>query len=322
MDVTRYLAARGALVDRALAARLPATRTRLRQAIRYSLLAGGKRVRPILTLAAAEVAGAPARLALPFACALEMIHTYSLVHDDLPAMDDDDLRRGRPTSHRVYGEGLAILVGDALLTEAFRVMVGAQAVPAARRVAAVAEVAAAAGEQGMVGGQALDLAAEGRRTSVARLQDIHRRKTGALLRVAVRVGALVGGANPSTLRRLTTYGEHVGLAFQIVDDILDAAEAHTADGRKDKELAKATYPAILGLEGARQSAAREHAAALSALRTLGPKAEPLRAIATHIITRAALPAPSSSGAAGRGFAAPRTPRAPVRARASTGEPPA
>jgi len=321
MDVARYLAARGALVDRALAAQLPATRTRLRQAIRYSLLAGGKRIRPILTLAAAEVVGAPARLALPFACALEMIHTYSLVHDDLPAMDDDDLRRGRPTSHRVYGEGLAILVGDALLTEAFRVMADARAIPAARRVAAVAEVAAAAGEQGMVGGQALDLAAEGSRTSVARLQDIHRRKTGALLRVAVRVGALVGGANPSTLRRLTTYGEHLGLAFQIVDDILDAAEASTADGRTDKELAKATYPAILGLEGARQSAAREHAAALSALRTLGPKAEALRAIATHIITRAE-PSSAHSGAAGRGFAAPRTPRARVSARASTGEPPA
>ena len=322
MDVTRYLATRGALVERALTALLPATRTRLRQAIRYSLLAGGKRIRPILTLAAAEVAGAPARLALPFACALEMVHTYSLVHDDLPAMDDDDLRRGRPTSHRVYGEGLAILVGDALLTEAFRVMAGARAIPAARRVAAVAEVASAAGEQGMVGGQALDLAAEGQRTSVARLEGIHRRKTGALLRVAVRVGALVGGANASTLRRLTTYGEHVGLAFQIVDDILDAAEAHTADGRTDQALAKATYPAILGLDGARRSAVREHKAALSALRTLGAKAEPLRAIATHIVTRAELQTPPASGAAGRGFAAPRTPRARPSARASTREPPA
>jgi geranylgeranyl diphosphate synthase type II len=316
MDVARYLAARAALVNRALAARLPASGTRLRQAIRYSLLAGGKRIRPILTLATAEVVGAPARLVLPFACALEMIHTYSLVHDDLPAMDDDDLRRGRPTSHRVYGEGLAILVGDALLSEAFRVMACAAAVPTERRLAAVAEVAAAAGEDGMVGGQALDLAAEGRRTRLARVQDIHRRKTGALLRAAVRVGALLGGATPSALRRLTTYAEHVGLVFQIVDDILDAADERSADGRTDQALAKATYPAALGLEGARRSAAREHAAALAALRPFGPKADPLRAIATYIVIRAQ----PSSASVGRGFAAPHKTRARASARAATREP--
>src|SRR6266446_10350319 len=194
VDLERYLAARARLVERALAARFPPARTRLRQAMRYSLLAGGKRIRPVLALAAGEVCGAPARRVLPFACALEMIHTYSLVHDDLPAMDDDDLRRGQPTSHKVWGEGLAILVGDALLTEAFRVMAGAPGVPPARALGAVAEVAAAAGEAGMVGGQALDLAAEGSRPSLRRVQDIHRRKTGALLRSAVRVGALVAGA--------------------------------------------------------------------------------------------------------------------------------
>jgi geranylgeranyl diphosphate synthase type II len=316
MDVARYLAARVQLVNRALAGHFPASRTRLRQAIRYSLLAGGKRIRPILTLATAEVVGAPARLALPFACALEMIHTYSLVHDDLPAMDDDDLRRGRPTSHRVYGEGLAILVGDALLSQAFHVMACAGAVPAERRLAAVAEVAAAAGEEGMVGGQALDLAAEGRRTRLARVQEIHRRKTGALLRAAVRMGALVGGATPSTLRRLTTYGEHLGLAFQIVDDILDAAGAPAADGRTDQALAKATYPATLGLEAARRSAVRERDAALDALRPFGPEANPLRAIATHIVTRAEATFPSAE----RGFAALRTPRARASARAMTREP--
>ena len=306
MDVARYLAARVQLVNRALASHFPASRTRLRQAIRYSLLAGGKRIRPILTLAAAEVVGAPARLALPFACALEMIHTYSLVHDDLPAMDDDDLRRGRPTNHRVYGEGLAILVGDALLSEAFHVMACARAVPPKRRLAAVAEVAAAAGEEGMVGGQALDLAAEGHRIRLARVQAIHRRKTGALLRAAVRMGALLGGAPPSTLRRLTTYGEHVGLAFQIVDDILDAAGAPAADGHTDQTLAKATYPATLGLKGARRSAARERDAALDALRPLGPEATPLRAIATYVVARA----DASSRSAGRGLAAPRRTRAP------------
>src|SRR5206468_3759515 len=200
LDLERYLAARARLVERALAARFPPARTRLRQAMRYSLLAGGKRIRPVLALAAGEACGAPARRVLPFACALEMIHTYSLVHDDLPAMDDDDLRRGQPTSHKVWGEGLAILVGDALLTEAFRVMAGAPGVPPARALGAVAEVAAAAGEAGMVGGQALDLAAEGSRPSLRRVQDIHRRKTGALLRSAVRVGALVAGADARSRR--------------------------------------------------------------------------------------------------------------------------
>ena len=286
MDLERYLVARARLVERALAVRFPPARTRLRQAMRYSLLAGGKRIRPVLALAAGEACGAPARRVLPFACALEMIHTYSLVHDDLPAMDDDDLRRGQPTSHKVWGEGLAILVGDALLTEAFRVMAGAPGVPPARALGAVAEVAAAAGEAGMVGGQALDLAAEGSRPSLRRVQDIHRRKTGALLRSAVRVGALVAGADARTLRRLTAYGEHLGLAFQIADDILDAAGGPEADGRTDRELGKATYPGVLGLAGARAAAARERDAALSALRGLGRAAEPLRALAAYVVARA------------------------------------
>ena len=286
MDFERYLAARARLVERALAARFPPARARLRQAMRYSLLAGGKRIRPILALAAGEACGAPPRRVLPFACALEMIHTYSLVHDDLPAMDDDDLRRGKPTSHKVWGEGLAILVGDALLTEAFRLMAGARGVTPARALGALAEVAAAAGEAGMVGGQALDLAAEGRRASLRRVQDIHRRKTGALLRSAVRVGALVAGADTPTLRRLTAYGEHLGLAFQIADDILDAAGGPEADGRTDRELGKATYPGVLGVEGSRVAAARERDAALAALRGLGPRADPLRALAAYVVARA------------------------------------
>ena len=254
--------------------------------MRYSLLAGGKRLRPILTLAGAEVAGGRPRLALPFACALEMIHTYSLVHDDLPAMDDDDFRRGRPTSHKVYGEGLAILVGDALLTEAFRLMARARGVPARRALRAVAEVAGAVGEAGMVGGQALDLAATGDAPGLARVRAIHRRKTGALLRTAVRLGALVAGAPPALLARLTRYGEHVGLAFQIADDILDAGEGAAADGRTDRRLGKATYPAAVGLGRARRLAWRERERALAALAPLGPVADPLRAIAAYVVERA------------------------------------
>ncbi len=276
LDLARYLARRARLVERALARHLPPARVRLRQAMRYSLLAAGKRLRPILALAAGELAGAAPRSVLPVACALEMIHTYSLVHDDLPAMDDDALRRGRPTSHRVYGEGLAILVGDALLTEAFVVLAGARGIPPARMVRVVAEVAGAVGEAGMVGGQALDLAAAGGRGHVplARVRDIHRRKTGALLRASVRVGALVAGAGPGVLRRLTAYGNHLGLAFQIADDIADAT---------DNALGKATYPAVLGLAGARRAAARERDAALAALRGLGRRAEPLRGIVRLVV---------------------------------------
>ena len=308
MDLARYLAEQGRLVERALGSLFPPRRSRLRTAIRYSLLGGGKRLRPILTLLGAEVAGAPARVALPYACAVEMIHTYSLVHDDLPAMDDDDLRRGRPTVHRVYGEGLAILVGDALLTEAFRVMVSARGIPPARRLAVVAELAAAAGEAGMVGGQALDLASEGGPATLVHVREIHRRKTGALLRAAVRIGALVAGAPPATLRRLTTYGEQLGLAFQIADDILDAGDQVVGDGATDRALGKAPYPAVLGRAGALARAAAERDGALAALTPFGAAAEPLRAIATWIVARAEQADTASVPAA----ASPR--RRPARAR--------
>jgi geranylgeranyl diphosphate synthase type II len=274
------------LVEAALRRYLPAGRGRLRQAMRYSLLAGGKRIRPILTLASAEAVGGRAAAALPFACALEMIHTYSLVHDDLPAMDDDDLRRGRPTSHKVYGEGLAILVGDALLTEAFRVMGRTRGLPPARALRAITEVAEAVGEAGMVGGQALDLAAAGRPATLRQVQAIHRRKTGALLRVAVRVGAIVGGAGALDLRRLTAYGEHLGLAFQIADDLLDAAGGPEADGRTDHDLEKATYPGVLGMAGALRHAERERDRALAALAPLGRRADTLRAVVAGVVARA------------------------------------
>jgi geranylgeranyl diphosphate synthase type II len=286
VDLDRYLGARRRLVERALRAAVPAGRERLRQAMRYSLLAGGKRIRPILALAAGDVAGAAPRVVLPFACALEMIHTYSLVHDDLPAMDDDDQRRGRPTSHKVYGEGVAILVGDALLTDAFVVMARARGVPAERARRAIAAVAEAAGDVGMVGGQALDLAATAHAATLADVRRIHARKTGALLAAAVRTGAIVGGASPALLRRLDAYGRQLGLAFQIADDILDAGDAPDADGRTDRALGKATYPALLGVAGARAHARRARDAALVALRPLGPSAEPLRAIVAHVVARA------------------------------------
>jgi len=283
LDVHGYLAARRRLVEGALARRFPARGPALRRAIRYSLLGGGKRLRPILVLAAGEVAGASPRTVLPFACALELVHTYSLVHDDLPAMDDDDLRRGRPTSHRMFGEGIAILVGDALLTEAFGLMAGVPRVPPARALAAVGELARAAGEAGMVGGQALDLAAAGRDVTLAQIRAIHRGKTGALFTAAVRMGALVAGARPALLGRLTTYGEELGLAFQIADDITDAAQA--GDGRTDVALGKATYPAVLGTAGARAHAERARDRALDALATVDSRAEPLRAIANLVVAQ-------------------------------------
>ncbi len=284
----RYLAARRRLVERALARRFPPRGSRLRGAIRYSLLGGGKRLRPILALAAGEVAGAPVRAVLPFACALELVHTYSLVHDDLPAMDDDDLRRGRPTSHRKFGEGTAILVGDALLTEAFGLMADARGVAPPRALAVITEVARAAGEGGMVGGQALDLAAAGRAATLAQVRAIHRRKTGALFTAAVRVGALAGGARPPLLRRLTACGEQLGLCFQIADDIAAAVEA--GDGRTDRALGKATYPALLGMDRARAHAERARDAALAAVAPLGVRAAPLRAIAGLVVARLDAPA--------------------------------
>jgi geranylgeranyl diphosphate synthase type II len=283
LDLAPYLKARARLVERALAAHMSPGRSRLREAIRYSLLAGGKRIRPILTLATGEVCGVLPRVLMPFACALEMIHTYSLVHDDLPAMDDDDVRRGRPTSHRVYGEGMAILVGDALLTEAFALVGHARGVPAPRVVRALAELADAAGEAGMVGGQALDLAASGQELTLAQVRNIHRRKTGALLRAAVRVGAIAAGAKPALLARLSAYGEHLGLAFQIVDDIEDAAGA--GDGRTDEQLRKATYPSTVGLAEARRLARRERDASLAAIARLGDRAAALRAIAEMVVDR-------------------------------------
>lgn len=293
--VERYLGARGREVERALARALPPERgSRLGRAMRYAVLGGGKRLRPVLALATAEaVGGPPARArAMPYACALEMIHAYSLAHDDLPAMDDDPLRRGRPSLHVRFGEAMAILAGDALLTDAFALMARASSSgDPARRLAIVAEVARAAGSVGMVGGQVADLENEGRRAvSLATVAAIHRRKTGALIRAAVRVGALSAGATPPQLARLTSYGEAVGIAFQIADDILD----ETADvarlgkqGGGDRARGKATYPALLGLDGARSSLQRAAGRARRALTGFGARAAVLDALVQRVLARAA-----------------------------------
>ncbi len=261
---------------------------RLAEAMRYSLEAGGKRVRPVLCLLAAEAVGGGLEAALPGALALEFVHTYSLIHDDLPAMDDDDLRRGRPTNHKVYGEGPAILAGDGLLTEAFAVLA------TTGRADAVALLAEAAGWRGMVGGQALDLEGEaltasGTAYGLDHLQTIHRLKTGALLRGAVELGGLLGGADPAQRAALRAYGEAIGLAFQIQDDILDATSNEATLGKragKDQGRGKITYPSLLGLDGARRALQEATERALCHVPSL-PNPSSLQAWARYLAERIA-----------------------------------
>ena len=262
---------------------------RVGDAMRYSLEAGGKRVRPVLCLLAAEAVGGSAEVALPGALALECIHTYSLVHDDLPAMDDDDLRRGKPTCHIAFGEAHAILAGDGLLTEAFRILAQEGALEPARRVEAIAVLAEASGWRGMVGGQALDL--EGERLDdygLDHLKTIHRLKTGALLRAATELGAILAGADATQRAALRAYGEAIGLAFQIQDDILDATASDTTLGKragKDQGRGKITYPALLGLDGARSALREATESALCPLRSL-PNPSSLEAWAQYLAQRA------------------------------------
>jgi geranylgeranyl diphosphate synthase, type II len=296
VDLKAYLEERRGLVNRALSAYLPQVRGpafRVTQAMHYSLFVGGKRLRPILCLAAAEAVGGDAGEALPVACALEMIHTYSLIHDDLPAMDDDDLRRGQPTCHQQFDEATAILAGDGLLTEAFHLMAAAASRYEGRErvlLEVMQLVAAAAGYQGMVGGQMLDLLAEGRQISLKELEIIHRHKTGALLTAAVRAGALMGGGNRAEVASLTSYGEKFGLTFQITDDLLDV-EGETAEMGKaagmDEKRRKATYPAVLGIEATREWARRLVEEALAALASFQGLAEPLRELARYLLVRRA-----------------------------------
>ena len=287
-DAEAYLRAAAALVESYLERVLPAPAghvPRLAEAMRYSALGGGKRLRPGLAIGAAEACGGARDLALPVAAAIEMIHTYSLIHDDLPAMDDDDFRRGRPTSHKVFGEALAILAGDALLTEAFEVLATDGAVSPERRVAIVRELAAAAGPAGLVGGQVADLEAEGRELTLPELEFIHARKTGALILASVRGGAIAAGASGARLEALSEYARRVGLCFQIVDDLLDVEGDPAATGKgtgRDSTRRKATFPAVFGLEASRQRAAELVEEALGALAPFGEEAEALRALARFV----------------------------------------
>jgi geranylgeranyl diphosphate synthase type II len=296
VNVEGYLAERRALVETALEHALAPTDgvpRSLLEAMRYAVFSGGKRVRPILTLMACEAAGGTRARALPFACALELIHTYSLVHDDLPAMDDDDLRRGRATVHVAFDEAHAILAGDALLTEAFALAAAGAATTGlepARALAVIAVIAHAAGAAGMVGGQVADLEAEGVHADVALVESIHRRKTAALIAAAVEAGALAGGAADAALRALRAYGQALGLAFQVADDLLDATASTAVTGKReggDAAHGKATYPAVLGVDGARGVAHELLGRCLAALAPLGERAAPLRALATFIVERAA-----------------------------------
>ena len=294
MDIRQYLEQKREAVDRFLDSVIPAvqtTPTTLHESMRYSLFAGGKRVRPILAIAAAEAVGNPAPAVMPIACSLELIHTYSLIHDDLPAMDNDDYRRGKPTNHKVYGEAMAILAGDALLTMAFELCSRASLVngiESARQVRLIEELAIGSGNRGMVGGQVLDIQAENKDIDLATLQSIHKHKTGMLIRAAVRMGAITAGAAPRQLDDLTGYAENIGLAFQIADDVLNVTgtrEELCKNPNTDAQRGKKTYPTFYGVEGARTLADDCTTRAINRLALFGSTADPLRELARYITSR-------------------------------------
>ncbi len=295
MNFRVELAERAKLVNEALGKLLPPVNAyppAIHQAVRYSVFAGGKRLRPILVMAGAEAVGGSAESVLPAACAVELLHTYSLVHDDLPVMDDDDLRRGQPTCHKVYGEATAILAGDALLTACFGILAKLpqnRGIPPERVVRVIAELAEAAGTRGLIGGQMVDLASEGGAVDEDTLKYIHTHKTGALIRFSVRAGAILSGASGAQLNRLTDYAENLGLAFQIIDDILDVVGDEQVIGKpvgSDQRNQKATYPVLFGLETSRQKAAEAAARAKSSLDDFGAEADFLRRLIHFIINRA------------------------------------
>ena len=291
-DLKKYLAAQQRRVERALqealppASRKPAT---IHKAMRYSMFAGGaKRLRPILCLAAAEACGGDGEEALPLACAVECIHTYSLIHDDLPSMDNDDFRRGKPTCHKVFGDGMAVLAGDALLTFAFEMVARANGWPRYDTRALLSELALTAGSLKLIAGQVADLEGEGKRVNESQLQYIHECKTAALLTTAIRFGAMSANATARRLQALTDFGYATGLAFQVIDDILDVTQTSEKLGKsagKDLTAQKATYPAVLGLEGARHKARQLTSDAHSALTAFGREGDALRALADHLLSR-------------------------------------
>ena len=292
-DLKKYISVNSRIVNEALDKLLqnsPQDET-IQQAMRYSLMAGGKRIRPVLCLAAAEAVDGRPRDALTAACCLEIIHTYSLIHDDLPAMDDDEIRRGKPTCHIAFDEPTAILAGDALLTLAFEILASAALENGdqhAKWLKVIRIIAIAAGSRGMIQGQMLDIAAEGRNLNVDELESMHALKTGALIEASLQCGAVLAGANEKQLKALEFYARKIGLAFQIADDILNVEGNPAVMGKAagtDKLHEKSTYPSLLGLETSKQVAQKLIRQALQALETFDTKAEPLRALATYIIRR-------------------------------------
>ncbi len=288
-DLMNYLQSRQALIEENLERFVPVLYpVRLYESMRYSLLAGGKRLRPVLCLATCELAGGTTDMAMPTACALEMIHTMSLIHDDLPSMDNDDYRRGLPTNHKIYGEAMAILAGDALLAYAFQVIAETEAVSAQRVLEVVRRLGLAASATGLVGGQVVDIESEGKQIALETLQYIHEHKTGALLEISVVSGALLGGASSAQVELLSSYAHKVGLAFQIIDDVLDITATDEQLGKtagKDLAQAKATYPSFWGIEASKAKAQQLIAEAKATLKPFGEKAVILEHLADFITQR-------------------------------------
>jgi len=291
MELKKIWQERSALVEAQLVKELneanPLDKT-LCESMKYSLMAGGKRLRPVLLMAAADAVGAKGTDYLTTGCAMEMIHTYSLIHDDLPAMDDDDYRRGKLTNHKVYGAGMATLAGDALLTLAFEVMLRQQGVSAEKLVQVVREISTAAGPDGMVGGQALDMESEDKQISMETMKNIHLGKTGALFRAAIRSGAILGGASEDELQALTVYADNFGLAFQITDDILDVIGDEQVIGKpvgSDEKNHKSTYVTLTSLEEAQKLAQEAVDTAIDALKIFGEEADFLRELVAFLVKR-------------------------------------
>lgn len=291
MSLNEYFRTSATLVDRYLNQWLPTSKVRpgtLHEAMRYSLFAGGKRMRPILCLAAADCCGGSPEAALPSAAAIECIHTYSLIHDDLPCMDDDDLRRGRPTAHIQFGEGIAVLAGDALLTAAFEMIAETPSTKRHPTAAFVRELARAAGSRFLVGGQVADLEGEGQTLTKRGLKFIHEGKTAAMIAVSLRLGAMSANAPEDAADLLATFGRKLGHAFQVIDDILDVTQTSQELGKsagKDARDGKSTYPAVIGLEASRREARNLTNEAITCLSPLGPRAARLKEIASHLLDR-------------------------------------
>jgi geranylgeranyl diphosphate synthase, type II len=293
VDITRYIKNKKKLIDSFLKAYTDGIKmqkecpARLHEAMTYSLMAGGKRIRPVFSIAAYEAVVGRSDEIIPVAASLELIHTYSLIHDDLPAMDDDDLRRNKPTNHRVFGEATAILAGDALLTDAFSIIAGVKAPPEIL-ISVIRELTHACGSEGMVGGQMVDIMLEGKRAGKRELIYIHKHKTGTFLRGAIRIGAIMANASPGKLNALTKYGEKVGLAFQVIDDILDITGTSEETGKttgSDIAKSKNTYPSFYGLKKSKEIAEGLINDSLSAIKDFDGKAEPLREIAKYMLKR-------------------------------------